>query len=229
MMKSILLVSSSDALLERNYNLLMRRGFQMFEARTAAEALRIHREQSLNLVVADLQLEDMGGDVLCSRMRIEGACRDVAVLLICHDLEDHVRRVGRCSANGMLLRPISPVQLMEMVGRFLAVEMVRCKRVDFRVKVEVAHREAGLAFCCLSHDISRSGIRLESEYLLDPGSRIACRFPIPAGGTVEAEGQVVRHLKTASGGNQYGVQFVDLPVASRRQIESHVNGSTMII
>lgn len=225
-MKKILLASSSNSLLERNHNLLMRRGFQLFQSRTGEEALRIHREHHLDLVVVDMQLGDMAGDALCTMMRTEGNVPDVAVLLICHDQPDHLQRVASCSANGMLLRPISPVQLMESVGKFLNMEMVRCKRVDFHVEVEVADSEAGVEFCCHSRDISRSGIRLQSEFTLSPGKRIACRFTIQ-GGVVEAEGHVVRHIATAEGHNQYGVQFVELPLASRRQIESHVNSNSM--
>lgn len=226
-MKKILLASSSAAMLERNHNLLMRRGFQLFGVRTGQEALQCHREHALDLVVAEMQLEDMGGDTLCSRMRVEGSVRDAAVILICQDQPDHLQRVASCSANAMLLRPVSPVQLMELVGKFLDVEMVRSKRADLSVPVEVADRNRGGQFCCLSRDISRSGIRLESEFSLEQGSRIACTFTIPLGGVVEAEGQVVREMKIGNGRSQYGVQFVRLSSAGRRHIESHVARNSM--
>lgn len=220
-MKKILLASSSAAMLERNLNLLMRRGFQLFGVRTGREALQFHREHTLDLIVAEMQLEDMGGDSLCSRMRIEGNARDAAFILICQDQPDHLQRVASCSANAMLLRPVSPVQLMEMVGKFLAVEMLRSKRADLHVTVEVADRNGG-EFCCHSRDISRSGIRLESDLHLDQGSRITCKFTLPLEGLVEAEGHVVRQMRIGEGLSQYGVQFVNLSTAGRRQIETHV-------
>ncbi len=221
-MKKILLASSSRTLLERNHNLLMRRGFQLFTASSGREACQYHREQRLDLIIADMQLGDMGGDVFCSRVREEGNSRDVAVIIVCHDLPDHLQRVAQSSADAMLLRPISPIQLMETVGKFLDMEMVRSKRVDFCVEVQVADRTEGREFACLSRDISKSGIRLECGSVLETGRRIVCRFSIPQLGPVDAEGQVVRHVRTGDGRNQYGVQFVDLSSASRRQIEEHV-------
>ena len=221
-MKKILLASSSNSLLERNHNLLKRRGFQIFTASTGGEAFQFHREHRLDLIIADMQLGDMGGDLLCSKVRVEGNARNVAVIIVCHDHPDHLHRAAQCCADAMLLRPISPVQLMETVGRFLDMEMVRSKRVDFSVEVQVADRKRGGEFTCLSRDISKSGIRLESDLPLETGSRIACRFSIPHVGVVDAEGHVVRHVVAGNGGNQYGVQFVDLTDASRRQIEAHV-------
>ncbi|HZV83283.1 MAG TPA: PilZ domain-containing protein, partial [Geobacteraceae bacterium] len=147
---------------------------------------------------------------------------NVAVIIVCHDQPDHLQRAAQCSADAMLLRPISPVQLMETVGRFLELEMVRSKRIDFSVEVQVADRNSGGELVCLSRDISKSGIRLESSSMLETGSRIVCRFSIPHAGAVDAEGHVVRHVRTDDGRNQFGVQFVDLSDASRRQIEAHV-------
>lgn len=224
-MKKILLASSSSSLLERNHNLLKRRGFQLFTATTGREACQFHRDHRLDLIIADMQLGDMGGDKLCTRVRAEGTSRDVAVIIVCHDNPDHLQRVAGCSADAMLLRPISPVQLMETVGKFLNMEMVRSKRIDFSTEVQVADRKGGGTFSCHSRDISKSGIRLESNVPLATGSRITCRFSIPQIGVVDAEGHVVRHVKTDSG-NQYGVQFVDLSDATRRQIEAHVTRIT---
>lgn len=219
-MKKILLASSSRNLLERNHHLLKRRGFQLFTALTGGEALKFHREHRLDLIIADMQLGDMGGDILCSKVRVEGNSRDVAVIMVCQDTPDHLQRVARCSASAMLLRPITPIQLMETVGAFLDLKMVRSKRIEFNAEVRVV---AGSGeFTCRSRDISRSGIRLESSQQLEVGSRIFFGFSIPTVGVVEVEGYVVRQVKAVDGWNQYGVQFIDLTEVSRRQIETYV-------
>jgi len=222
-MKKILLASASTSLLNRNMNLLKRRGFQLLTATSGKEALECQRQHGLDLILADLVLGDMDGDTLCSLVRSEGNVKDVAVIIICNDVPENLARVAQSSANGMIVRPIKPEQLVETVGNFLAVQMVRSKRVDLHLKVEVSNSNAGGEFSCLSRDISNSGILLETDCRLEPGSRLFCRFTMPHAARIEAKGVVARHVMTADARNQYGVQFIDLPAAYGREIDSFVS------
>lgn len=217
-LKQILLASSSQSLLDRNSNLLMRRGFRLFKATSGQEALRIHGENRLDLILADMQLGDMGGDLFCSRVHAAGG-GGASVILICHDTPDHLQRAALCRAAATILRPVDPLKLVETVGRFLATEMVRSKRVDLKVDVRVAERASGAEFDCRSRDISRSGICLESTAEIEQGRSITFSFTVPGGSQLELEGVVMRSMGV-EGGKQYGIQFINLCGSSSRQLDS---------
>jgi CheY-like chemotaxis protein len=70
-MKKVLLASASRVFLKRNANLLKGRGFQLITTLSGAEALKLHKENLFDLVLADLKLEDMCGCTLLSMVRDE--------------------------------------------------------------------------------------------------------------------------------------------------------------
>jgi len=219
-MKKLLLASSSKSFLQRNKNLLNREGFHLFLAHNGAEALQLHQEHSFDLVFADMQLQDMGGDALCSQLRSAGDSKKTAILLVCYDNPDEHARVAQCGADAKIIRPIQPDQVIETVGGLLGMQLVRTKRVIF--KVRVLSRKGAKEFYCVSLDISITGILLETEHHLDIGDRIICQFTLPGINQIESEGDVVRSVKMQAGVHQYGVQFVALPLSSRRDIERYI-------
>jgi DNA-binding response OmpR family regulator len=217
-MKKILLASSSSSFLQRNRNLLTRENFQLFTAVSGAEALNLYKEHHFDLILADLHLKDMGGDTLCSLLRTEKT--DVAVILICFDKAEEHERVYRCGADAKIIKPIQPEQMIETIGSLLDMQLARTKRAIF--KVRVLTKKGQLEFDCVSLDISITGIFLETANHLDIGDRIICQFTLPGSSRIETEGDVVRSIRTLENVCQYGVQFVGLSLASRREIECYV-------
>ena len=79
-----------------------------------------------------------------------------------------------------------------------------------------------MEFDCISIDISVTGILLETEYKLAVGDRIICRFALTGESQIEVEGDVVRSIDPHNYIHKYGVQFIGLPLACRKQIENYV-------
>ncbi|MBP1728610.1 MAG: response regulator, PilZ [Deltaproteobacteria bacterium] len=219
-MKKVLLASASKVFLKRNTNLLKGRGFQLISTMNGAEALKLHKEYLFDLVLADLKLEDMCGCTLLSLVREEEASRHVPVILICHKISGSIERVEQSGASAMLLKPIDPIQLIETIGSFLDMQIGRSKRVVLNVKVLV--KKIDLEFYCLSYDISNTGILLETEYNLDLGVRIMCRFTLPGSCKIEAEGEVIRYMSTLEYKSLYGVKFINLPLPYLKSIEHYL-------
>lgn len=163
-MKKVLLASASRVFLKRNTNLLMSRGFQLFSVTTGAEALKLIKEYDFDLILADLKLDDMGGGTLCSLVRGEEKLRHIPVILICHNIEGSIERVEQSSATAMLIKPVDPINLLETVGSYLDLQLGRSKRTVLHVKV--ISKRLSLEFFCFSHDISNTGILLETEFQL---------------------------------------------------------------
>ena len=219
-MKKVLLASASKVFLKKSSSLLSQRGFQLVTLNDGAEALRLHEEYHFDLILADLQLEDMSGCTLCSLIRREEKVRHIPIILICHNIAGSIQRIEQSGASAMLLKPIEPVQLLETIGSFIDLQMVRSKRV--RLNVKVLSKKMDLEFFCFSHDISKTGILLESEYELELGSRITCQFALPGSHPVEIEGEVIRALNTWECKSLYGIKFTAIPVPYRREIDNYI-------
>ncbi|HEY1407181.1 MAG TPA: response regulator, partial [Spirochaetota bacterium] len=219
-MKKILLVNSIQALLEEEKTLLDRADFTLYTASSGKEALDIHREQRIDLIVAEIDMSDMNGDELCSHIRKELDLRSASVILVCTDTPDDLERVSKCGANAWIIKPFRADQLLRKIEQALAISTRRGYRVLLRVK---AHgTEDNVVFFCISHNISVSGILIETEKFLNRGARINCAFYLPGSCQVSVDGEVVRSVLGPDGINNYGVRFIDLPQKSREEIEKFV-------
>jgi len=218
-MKKVLLASLSSTFLKKKTNLLRQRGFRLFTATSGAEALKLHEEHQFDLIFADLQLEDMGGYTLCSLVRRQEKSGQIPFILISLNIAGSIERAEQSGASAILLRPIESVQLMETIGGFLDLQMTRSRRVMFTAQIFIKLAERQL--CCLSHDISNTGILVETGSLLATGSRIVCRFTLPGSHQVETEGEVVRHENTVEYECRYGIKFINLAVSDSRAIDNY--------
>jgi CheY-like chemotaxis protein len=219
-MKKIIIANSIRAFLERDKGILDRADFSIFTATSGREALRIHGEERANLIVADLDLPDMGGDTLCSLVRKESTIRNVSIILVCQDVPEELERVSTCGANAWVTKPVRPEQLIESVGQLLAVSLRRGYRVLLKAKVNGARENA--PFFCTSHNISVSGILIETDKLLGPGDCITCSFFLPGSQQIVVDGEVVRLEEKPGGLHHYGVRFIDLAPTSREEIERFI-------
>ena len=219
-MKKVLLASSSTTFLSRNETLLANKGFQFFTSSSGAEALRLHQEHLFDLILSDLELADMDGCRLCTAVRQTEALRPAPIVIICHDTDAQIEKVKQSAASAILVRPINPTHLLITIGSFIGMQLARSKRVEF--KAPVVCRKSVLEFLCHAHDISISGILLESVQVLESEDRFTCQFAIPAIGQVRAEAAVARSFIAPDGSRLYGVKFTELDFADRNAIKRYV-------
>ncbi|PKO30568.1 MAG: hypothetical protein CVU36_09200 [Betaproteobacteria bacterium HGW-Betaproteobacteria-9] len=220
-MKKILLVSSSKGFLKRNTTLLAGRELSVFTVSSGEEALKLHEELVFDLILSELELEGMDGSRLCSEVHMAKNSQLVPVILICYDRLDSIQRVEQSGANALILKPIDPIQLLETIGSFIDMQIGKSKRVVLNVKVITKKSE--LEFFCFSHDISNTGILLESEYQLSLGDKIVCAFNLDDTVQIEAAGEVIRCMSMNDGKNLYGVKFSAIPLSYRKAIDSYID------
>lgn len=220
-MKKILLVNASRYFLDEGKSLLDRKDFQVFMAPSVMQALQIHRQERVNLIVTDLHLSELGGDVLCARIREETDVRTVSIILICHDVPEDLEKAARCGANICLKKPFSPRTLLEQVEKLLAVCIRRGYRVLLRARVKGATDEG--VFFCTSQNLSVSGILIETERQLHSGDDISCSFYLPGAAHIVAEGEVARVERQPDGKFHSGIRFIDLSPEYHREIENFIS------
>jgi CheY-like chemotaxis protein len=219
-MKTILLVSSSSAFLDRNETLLRRADFTIISATDSAAALATMRVHSVDLVLIDIHLDDLSGEEFVGHVLRAGLSYKPSLILVCNDNNEEFERIKGCGADALLGRPVKPLQLIKTVGQFLTVTLVRSRRVSLRVRV--ISKKDEVEFFCISHNISLTGMLIETEYSLDIADLIACWFNIPGAADVQAEGEIVRTARSLDGGYLYGIHFTSISRQARRDLDQYI-------
>lgn len=219
-MKKILLVNAVIAFHDRNKSLLNRSEFQVLTAITGKEALQVHRQERVDLIIAELNMPDMQGDELCAQLRMEKDLKNVSVILVCGDTPEDRARVDQCGANAWVTKPINPEKFLESIVQLLSVSARKGYRV--LLKAHVNGERENIPFFCTSHNISATGILFETDKLLNQGDRITCVFFLPGACQITTDAEIVRSLKMPDGTLHYGVRFINLAPEYRGEIERFV-------
>jgi DNA-binding response OmpR family regulator len=220
-MKKILLVNASRYFFDEGQSLLDRKDFQVLIAPSGLRALQLHRQEKVNLIVSDLDLPEMGGDILCSRIREETESRLVSFILICHDTPAELQRGKNCGANICLKRPFSARLLLEYVEKLLAISVRRGYRVLLRAKVKGSKDDA--TFFCTSQNISATGILIEADRPMQTGEQLSCSFYLPGSTQVTADGEVARVETMPDGKTQYGIRFISISPEHKSAISTFID------
>jgi len=198
----------------------MDKGFQFFTAGTGWETIKLHQEYLFDLILSELELEDMDGCTLCSEVRKTETTKPVSVVLICSDTTECLRKVEQSDATAMLIRPINPTQLLVTIGSLIDMQLARSKRVEF--DAEVLTKKQDIEFRCVSHDISVTGILIETDHQLSLGDQVSCQFRLLDSRQTLTEGEITRCIISPRGKMLYGVKFINLPSPKRSAIEKYV-------
>lgn len=222
-MKKVLMASPSSAFLNRNKILLMDKGFQFCTATSVSEALKLHDEHRFDLILSDLELGGMDGCCFFSEIRKNEDGQNVPVIIICHDSAQHIQKVKQSGAAAILLRPINPTHLLITIGSFIDMQLARSKRVEFNAPALLL--KPGMELPGTACDISATGISLATEYQLDLGDVLNCKFNLADISEIQAAVKVIRcndSLDNKSR-NVYGFRFIDLSLSNRNAITKYVS------
>jgi len=219
-MKKILLVNASRYFFDEGKNLLERKDFQVFLAPSGLRALQIHRQEKVNLIVADLEMAEMSGDTLCARIREDHESRAVSCILICHDNPAELQRGKQCGANICITKPFTARTLLDHVEKLLTISVRRGYRVLLRAKVKGALDN--LTFFCTSQNISATGILIEADRQLQIGDQLSCSFYLPESAHITADCEVARTEQKADGRYEYGIRFVGISPENTAEIEKFI-------
>lgn len=219
-MKKILLVNSSRYFFDEGKNLLDRKDFQVFLAPSALRALQIHHQEKVNLIVADLDMPEMGGDTLCSRIREDTESRLVSFILVCHDNPAELQRCKDSGANICIKKPFSAKTLLDHVEKLLVISVRRGYRVLLRAKVKGAKDDS--TFFCTSQNISATGILIEADRSMQAGEQLSCSFYLPGSAHITADGEVARSETMPDGKHQYGIRFTEISPEHKSEIEKFI-------
>ncbi len=223
-MKKILLVDDLVTFVEREKSILNRTDFKIFTCTSGEEALEIHKREAIDLIVTDLDMPGISGDKLCSMIRQDKRLKEVSIIIVCANSASDRARVARCQANAQVTKPIRPLEFLETVTRLLDIPERKSYRVLLKVKVK--GKSTDEPFFCTSHNISVTGLLIETDKALEKGDIISCSFFLPKSECITTDAEVMRVAKTAENSRQYGVRYLDLNPKYRSMIDSFIKSKS---
>ena len=220
-MQKILLSKDLIPILMGGDTLLSRADIAVFHASTSDDILKIHIEETVNLIVTTLDLPGGHSETVFDIIWQSQHLKKVLVIMICEDKVAHQVRCKQCGAHAILTLPVDPDVLQEQVRQFLNIARRQSYRVLLNVSCEGKFN--GQPFLCHTENISSTGALIRTEQDLSPGNHISCSYYLPDGTKVNTPGEVVRVLKqTGSHETLYGIRYTKIPAESKAKIDAYV-------
>lgn len=219
-MKKVLLVDNLKPFLEREASILSNRGLQVFTATSGEEAVVVHRNEKVNLIVASLDMPGMSGDALCSLIRADKEMKSVSVIIICENRKADLDRCARCGANSFITKPFDPSLFLDKVSRLM--EIPKRSGVRVLIKVSVKGKLDSGSFFCTSVNISTAGILLEMNRTFSKGDLITCSFFIPGSKGITVDCEVMRATNISPEISHCGARFTGLSPGDASAIDAFV-------
>ena len=156
---------------------LLKAGFQVLEAATGAEGIRLALEAKPELILLDIRLPDFNGFEVCRRLRETPATACTPILQLSASYRDEEARVQslEVGADAYLTKPVERQRLLSTVNSLLrlrkAEEQVRNAAAEWTTAFDAL--QDGVALLDLAGNVTRANRRyknLSATYRLDCGS-----------------------------------------------------------
>ena len=138
----LLLIDDSSEVRSFLTELLRKSGYEVEEASTGIEGLKLAREKSPDLVLLDVVLPDLNGLVICKQIKSDPELNGVFVVLISGEAVSWEDRAAGLAvgADECLAKPIEPRELLSWVQAMVRVQQaekwLRASEQRFRALVE---------------------------------------------------------------------------------------------
>lgn len=121
-MAKILLVSDARTVLDDLGAVVDDGDNEVVELRDGAEVRAALQDDDFDLVIADSQVQNMGGFAICLDMKLEesGGRLDHVPVLVLLDRRADVFLAKRATAEGWLVKPLDPIRIRAAVEALLA-------------------------------------------------------------------------------------------------------------
>jgi signal transduction histidine kinase len=158
----ILVVDDNETARYGKARILRRVGFDVIEAASGTEALRLVAERGPRLLVLDINLPDVGGWEVCRRLKENPETASVVVLQVSatHVHEEDTVRSLESGADASLVEPIEPSVLVATVRALLRTRLAEdalrdalAREQAARAAAESANRIKDEFLATLSHEL----------------------------------------------------------------------------
>jgi CheY-like chemotaxis protein len=175
--RKILIVDDVELFVQLQKTIISRADFEILTAKSGEEALRTAREEKPDLVLLDLFMPDINGDVVCRLLKEDPATRDTPVLIITTEEVDEHRDLCRdAGCDGYLTKPIRRGVLMPAIERHLDMYPRRHRRIRTQIDCTVTGANCGPTG--VIHTLSPYGAFIELSPPPIPGTSFDVAFAL---------------------------------------------------
>ncbi len=186
-------------------------------AGSSEEILNIQGARKADLIVTELTLPLMGGAKLCAAIRSNNELKNVSIIMVCDGSKESIAQCRQAQANAVITKPVDLIQLFTKVSELIMIPQRKELRMPLRAAVQ------GGSFSGVSHNVSMSGMLLETNRQLKLGERFTGTVAVGHREMI-LECEVMR-VVPAAGKYRYGVRFLNLDTKTLIIIEQLVKGS----
>lgn len=220
MKKKILIVDEIRPLAEREKGMLHRQDFEILTSNSSRDAITLHKEKQMDLIIANIDLPEIPGDKLCSMLKLREETRKCSFILLCRKNPEDIERAKKCKASAYIFKPVDKASLTGAVSKLLDVPIRKDYRVLLRVQIEGKTKDE--MFFCKSVDLSMSGMLMESEKPMKRGTMINAAFFLSGDERLTVKCEVVREAGTLEGKWRYGVTFREISEQQKEMIDNYI-------
>lgn len=113
-MKKILVVDDKDPVLLQLKRGLERNGYEVYTARRGKEALEVLDQQTIDLILLDLKLPDIGGLQICKEVRVQYPSLPVIIISVVHEVGSIVEALNQ-GADDYVPKPFDMVEVLARI------------------------------------------------------------------------------------------------------------------
>ncbi len=118
MPKTIITIDDSMSIRETVRMTLQPAGYTVLVAEDGAKGLALCEANKADLVVTDLNMPNMDGITLITRLRALAAYKFTPILMLTTESQDEKKQAGkRAGASGWIIKPFDPARLVAVVHK----------------------------------------------------------------------------------------------------------------
>lgn len=119
MTKKILIVDDEPDLLKVTVTRLEVSGYEVFQAVSSEDAIEVLKENRPDLILLDLLLPNMQGDVLCKELKADKDLRTIPIVLFTASIIRVPEKVKEMGADDYIMKPFEPEDLLFKIKKFI--------------------------------------------------------------------------------------------------------------
>lgn len=222
--KKLLIVASEE---EARYffgSILERTGLAANRVDTGQQCLEATAQEAFSLIVIRIPLPDLSVSALATGLAQRFSLNADTPLLMLGEGRQYEAALGYRSPRIQVVDASNPTTNLDLlVTSALGVALRTATRLDVEVAVETGKSCDRRHF--RTHDISKSGMLVESNQLLPIGTEFVFNFTLPKRFTpIHGRGQVVRHAGEREKSHPgMGVRFIAFPEGAEDAIGAFVD------
>lgn len=232
--KKILLVDDVHLFLEQEKTFFQRSFFDLLQASSGVEALKIIREEKPDLVFMDLHMPDMDGDKCCFIIKSDEELRKIPVIMVTRGVnEEDFDRSWQSGCDDIIVKPINRHYFLAVTKKYLDIQFRKTPRYIARLRVHFGtNRETLLTD--YSINLSTGGLFIETLDILPIDTRLAIEFILPQHEeTIRCEGRVAWLNQPDLMVNPnlpvgMGLQFLDISLDAMNAIRQYIKNEALM-